>query len=92
MKSQGLNIIRLLNDIGIQHRDALTRNIATFTNSPRKSIIFDFETAFISHQTLNEKQRQQDEELFLQSLFFQLLSQNQGNKELIEKAKKISSL
>lgn len=91
MLGNGLLAIDGIHQIGIQHRDTLTRNIAVLSNKPFVSLIFDFETAQLLPEgtSLTETQKIQDREIFLQSLFFQLVKQNPENKELIKLAEDI---
>lgn len=88
MLENGLLAIDRIHAIGIQHRDTLTRNIATLSNKAHVSLIFDFETAQLLPKgtSLSEKEKKADREIFLQSLFFQLVKQNPQNRALIKLA------
>jgi hypothetical protein len=85
--NNGLDLIKNLNNIGIIHRDTLTRNIGILTNSPNLSLIFDFETSLVLDEPATEKQRTQEENLFTESLFFQMLEQNSPDSQLIREIK-----
>ncbi len=91
MLDNGLLAIDQIHQIGIQHRDTLTRNLAVLSNKTFVSLIFDFETALLSPKgvPLTHKQKTQDRETFFQSLFFQLVKQNPNDKELIRLAEEI---
>lgn len=91
MLNKGIYLIERLNELGIQHRDALTRNFGIISNQLTQTIIFDFETAVISNKPLNEKEKNSDKELFLSSMFFQALKQNNNNLELIKKIEEINN-
>jgi tRNA A-37 threonylcarbamoyl transferase component Bud32 len=92
MRGNAIHAINRIHNIGIHHRDILTRNIAVLSNSPFQTIVFDFESSQVYPygSSLSEEQKKQDIELFTQSLFFQLVKQNPNNKNLVSEAEKLN--
>lgn len=91
MLMNGSHAISMIHGANIFHRDTLTRNIATLSNQPHRHFVFDFESSepMSLDNPLSHTQKQQDLELFQESLFFQLVKQNPENGELITGAESI---